>query len=556
MGNDVAGKADARSSENSDSSVCSSLRVQAGNPLPAGDGPRNVLAPARLRAGVAGVAVSRRRAAALEVGVDHLLVEASVRAAEQLKTTWPKLSAATLKLPVRMIPLLVGFLAVVTIVVAPGITALAIVVALPAAFRIWIVWWPVPHSLDGGSTPEEEDEPIYTIIAPLRGEAKVVDQLLTAIERLNYPAEKLDVIIAAEADDDDTRAAITARKHRIPITVIPVPSSKPDTKPKALNVALPLARGTYTVIYDAEDRPERNQLQVALKAFRSAGNDLACVQARLCTDTQTSWLARYFTAEYAGHFDVLLPKLAALGLPLPLGGSSNHFRTEALRKVGGWDPYNVTEDADLGMRLARFGYRSATIASSTYEEAPADCRRWLGQRTRWFKGWMQTWLVHMREPRQLFRDLGGAGMVAFQLIVGGNALVPLLHPVFIVGLLWKVSKLALEGDGWVAFAGLMHYFAAACAGYLTSAYIGWQGLSYRGVPNKIGVLLYTPIHWLLLSLAAWRGACELIWNPFRWKKTEHGLDESRHERTTTSLLELERLVSGLIRRGELSQIRN
>jgi cellulose synthase/poly-beta-1,6-N-acetylglucosamine synthase-like glycosyltransferase len=173
------------------------------------------------------------------------------------------------------------------------------------------------------------------------------------------------------------------------------------------------------VIYDAEDRPERNQLQVALKAFRSAGNDLACVQARLCTDTQTSWLARYFTAEYAGHFDVLLPKLAALGLPLPLGGSSNHFRTEALRKVGGWDPYNVTEDADLGMRLARFGYRSATIASSTYEEAPADCRRWLGQRTRWFKGWMQTWLVHMREPRQLFRDLGGAGMVAFQLIVGG-----------------------------------------------------------------------------------------------------------------------------------------
>src|SRR5262245_30676067 len=230
-----------------------------------------------------------------------------------------------------MIPLLVGFLAVVTIVVAPGVgapsvTVLAIVVALPAAFRIWIVWWPVPNSLDGRScsTPEEEDEPIYSIVAPLRGEARVVDQLLTAIERLNYPAEKLDVIIAAEANDEDTRAAITARKHRIPITLIPIPSSKPDTKPKALNVALPFARGTYTVIYDAEDRPERNQLQVALKAFRSAGDDLACVQARLCTDTQTSWLARYFTAEYAGHFDVLLPKLAALGLPLPLGGCSGN----------------------------------------------------------------------------------------------------------------------------------------------------------------------------------------------------------------------------------------
>jgi hypothetical protein len=242
MGNDVAGKADARSSENSGSSVCSSLRVQAGKLVPeTGDGLGNGLAPARLGAVVAGTVVDRRRANALELGVDHLLVEASAHAAEQLKITWPKLSAATLKLPVRMIPLLVGLLAVVTIIVAPGVTVLAIVVALPAAFRIWIVLYPVSPSVEERfcSTAEEE-EPIYTVIAPLRGEARVVDQLLTAIERLNYPAEKLDVIIAAEADDHDTRAAITARKHRIPITVIPVPSSKPDTKPKALNVALPL----------------------------------------------------------------------------------------------------------------------------------------------------------------------------------------------------------------------------------------------------------------------------------------------------------------------------
>ncbi len=268
----------------------------------------------------------------------------------------------------------------------------------------------------------------------------MVDQLLTAIERLDYPAEKLDVIVAVEADDPDTRAAITARKHRIPITVIPVPPAEPRTKPKALNVALPFARGTFTVIYDAEDRPERNQLRRALKAFRSAGNDLACVQARLCTDTKTSWLARYFTAEYAGHFDIFLPGLAALGLPLPLGGSSNHFRTATLREVGGWDAYNVTEDADLGMRLARFGYRSGVIDSTTFEEAPAGVCHWLGQRTRWFKGWMQTWLVHMREPRRLFRELGPGGFLTFQLIVGGNALVALAHPVFLVGLIYDADR--------------------------------------------------------------------------------------------------------------------
>jgi cellulose synthase/poly-beta-1,6-N-acetylglucosamine synthase-like glycosyltransferase len=197
------------------------------------------------------------------------------------------------------------------------------------------------------------------------------------------------VIVAVEADDGETRTAIAARKSRIPLTVIPVPASGPRTKPKALNVALPFARGTFTVIYDAEDRPEADQLRGALRAFRAGGKRLACVQARLCIDnTADSWLARLFTAEYAGQFDVFLLGIAALGLPLPLGGSSNHFRTASLREIGGWDAHNVTEDADLGMRLARFGYRADVISSTTYEEAPARIGSWLRQRTRWFKGWM------------------------------------------------------------------------------------------------------------------------------------------------------------------------
>jgi len=172
--------------------------------------------------------------------------------------------------------------------------------------------------------------------------------------------------------------------------VIPVPASGPRTKPKALNVALPFARGTFTVVYDAEDRPDADQLRGALRAFRTDGERLACVQARLCIDnTADSWLARLFTAEYAGQFDVLLPGIAALRLPLALGGSSNHFRTASLREVGGWDAYNVTEDADLGTRLARFGYRAGVISSTTYEEAPARIGARLRQRTRWFKGWMR-----------------------------------------------------------------------------------------------------------------------------------------------------------------------
>lgn len=330
-----------------------------------------------------------RRTAALNVNADRMLIGASLRASRRLRSTQPELSAATLTWRARTVPVLLVALALVAMLAAPSTVVLSILVVLPAAFRIWVVVHPTPASPPKSTSTQDEQEPVYSVIAPLRGEARVVDQLLSSIERLNHPLEKLDVIIAVEANDHATRAAITARKHRIPITVVPIPAVGPATKPKALNVALPFARGTFTVIYDAEDRPERNQLRAALKAFRSAGGDLACVQARLCIDTRTSWLARYFTAEYAGHFDVFLPKLAALGLPLPLGGSSNHFRTATLREVGGWDPHNVTEDADLGMRLARCGYRSGVIVSSTYEEAPADIGRWLGQRTRWLKGWMR-----------------------------------------------------------------------------------------------------------------------------------------------------------------------
>jgi cellulose synthase/poly-beta-1,6-N-acetylglucosamine synthase-like glycosyltransferase len=204
-----------------------------------------------------------------------------------------------------------------------------------------------------------------------------------------------------EADDRDTQRALVRLNLGPPFEVIIAPAIGPRTKPKALNVALPFARGAYTVVYDAEDAPDPDQLRRALDAFRGAGGRLACVQASLTVDnTADNWLARMFTANYAGQFDVFLPGLAALRLPFPLGGSSNHFRTAVLRKVGGWDSYNVTEDADLGIRLYRFGYHSAALSSATYEEAPARYRAWLAQRSRWYKGWIQTWRVHMRRPSQ------------------------------------------------------------------------------------------------------------------------------------------------------------
>jgi cellulose synthase/poly-beta-1,6-N-acetylglucosamine synthase-like glycosyltransferase len=354
----------------------------------------------------------------------------------------------------------------------------------------------------------------------------------------------------------ETRAAIAARKSRIPLEVIIVPAGGPRTKPKALNVALPFARGSFTVIYDAEDRPEPGQLRRALQAFSAGGDDLACVQACLSIDNTTdSWLARFFTAEYAGQFDVFLPGIAAFGLPLPLGGSSNHFRTATLRQIGAWDPFNVTEDADLGMRLARLGYRTSVINSTTYEEAPARFGPWLRQRTRWFKGWMQTWLVHMRDPRRLARDLGLRGFLAFQLVVGGNALAALVHPLFLCGLIYGVladAPLWKSGGATVAILAAL-YGMTLTIGYATSALLGWIGLARRGLLSTAWVLVLTPLHWLLLSLAAWRALIQLVISPYRWEKTEHGLAKSsrRAQRLTHVLLQLERLLRGLKESGNL-----
>jgi glycosyltransferase XagB len=442
----------------------------------------------------------------------------------------------------------------------------AVEILLAAVFNAWLVLRLTGACVRrppaaSGRAEQDDALPVYTIICALYQEASSVNALLSAIERLDYPHEKLDVILAVEADDRDTRAAIAARKTRMPVTVIPVPSIGPRTKPKALNVALPFARGAFTVVYDAEDRPEPNQLRCALQAFRDGGSDLACVQARLCIDnTGDSLIARYFTAEYAGQFDVFLPGLTAMRLPLPLGGSSNHFYTATLRKIGAWDAYNVTEDADLGMRLVRFGYRADIIDSTTYEEAPAKAGPWLRQRTRWFKGWMQTWLVHMRQPVRLLHDLGLPGFLGFQLMVGGNALAALVHPLFMAGLIYALANGSeiLHGDT-AAFAlpGAL-YGTAAVIGYLSSAFLGWLGLKRRGLAGAAWVLLLTPVHWLMLSFAAWRALYQLFFSPYAWEKTTHGLARTSHRATklTRALLKLEREVDGLKKRGELPAVGN
>lgn len=254
------------------------------------------------------------------------------------------------------------------------------------------------------------------------------------------------------------------------------------------------------------------------------------------------------TAEYAGLFDVLLPGLAKWKLPLPLGGTSNHFDTSVLRRIGAWDPYNVTEDADLGMRLARCGYLTSVISSSTQEEAPARFRAWLRQRTRWFKGWMQTYIVHMRQPRELYRSLGMAGFATFQLVIGGTVLAALVHPFFLAEVIYRV----FAGDESALFTGMVA--TAVAAGYLTSGLLALLGLMRRGLLRSAWILLSMPAHWLLLSLAAWRALYQLVRDPYRWEKTEHGLAKTSRMGDGTRPAELTGLLKAL-RLGTVSAVK-
>lgn len=412
---------------------------------------------------------------------------------------------------------------------APIATGFALAVALAAAFaanaffRAVLVWLGAAPTGLPAPVPAGDDLPRYSIIVPLYREANVVPGLIAALEALDYPVARMEILLVAEGDDHPTLAALRAAATGPQFAIVVVPPGEPRTKPKAANYALRFASGEFTVIYDAEDRPEPDQLRKAVAAFLAAPAGVACLQARLnFYNAKENLLSRLFALDYALWFDFLLPGLDRLHIPMPLGGTSNHFRTSVLRAISGWDPYNVTEDADLGIRLARLGMRVATLDSTTYEEATIEFGNWLRQRSRWMKGYMQTWLVHMRDPLALLRHAGPAGFLGFQLFVGGTFLTALLNP-----LLWGVFACSLFAGGFVP-AGMMDapFLHCSALGLLTGnalfTYLAMLGPYRRGWLELSPYGFLAPIYWWLVSVAAYRGLFQLISRPWHWEKTDHG----------------------------------
>jgi len=381
----------------------------------------------------------------------------------------------------------------------------------------------------------DADLPTYTILIPVYNEANVVAKVVENIGSLDYPKSKLDVMLLLEADDEETIAVARAMKPPEYVRLVVVPPGKPQTKPRACNYGLALARGEFAVIFDAEDRPDRDQLRQAVAAFdrddleRAEGlstkNPLAVVQASLYYyNADYNVLTRMFAIEYAHWFEAMLPGMDAAGLPLPLGGTSNHFRVSALQSMGAWDPYNVTEDADAGLRASVQGFRVAVIESGTGEEACSQTAAWIRQRTRWIKGYLVTSAVNTRHPLRFARQVGVRGVVGMVGLIMATPLAFLAYPLalgFTAATYIGVQFIGLDLPAWVVGTSITTFLFGNAMMIVSAAIAATWRYNWR-----IGAFaIFTPVYWLLHSVAAWRALYQLVRDPHRWEKTPHGLTE-------------------------------
>ena len=451
---------------------------------------------------------------------------------------WPELSARRIlsRLQVVLLALLVAAVIAAALLrpTALLVTLLALSTALYLAtlfYRVVLLRVALRHpaevrisDADARAIPDGE-LPVYTILVPAYHEAEVIARTIAALENLDYPADRLDIRLLLEEDDRETIAAARLATSALPREVVLVPSGLPRTKPKACNVGLLGARGELVTIYDAEDRPEPLQLRRAVAAFRRLPPLVACLQAKLSYhNVHQNLLTRWFTAEYETWFSLMLPALARVGGPVPLGGTSMHIPRAILEAVGAWDPFNVTEDADLGVRLKRLGYEVAVLDSTTLEEANSDVVNWVRQRSRWYKGYLQTWLVHMRQPIRLWREVGGRAFIGINLLLGAVPLVAVLNPVF-----WALTAiwfLAQPHALTVLLPAPIYYpaLASMLAGNFLALYVSVIAIRVRRRPDLLLAVMLSPLYWGLMSIAAIRAVVQLVVAPSFWEKSMHGLD--------------------------------
>lgn len=365
--------------------------------------------------------------------------------------------------------------------------------------------------------------PRYTILVPLYREEGVIRQIIKAMTDIDYPTSKLDIIITLEEYDTPTIEAIKAAKPPKHIRTLILPDVQPKTKPKALNVAFLQTTGEFLVIYDAEIIPDPDQLKKAVLAFRKY-RDIGCLQTRLDHyNASQNWITKLFNTEFSFYYDLLLPGLQKIGSPLPLSGHSTHFRRELLERIGAWDPYNVTEDCDIGIRLYRIGYRTGVLNSVSREEATTTLTSWIMQRTRWMKGFTQTSIVHLRNPRRFKQEIGGwKNLAVFLMMVPCMVLANFLNLLsWVLFTLWITTHSPYIQT---LFPGPILYMSVISfvVGNFIFLYMNAIGAFKRGRYGLVKYTLLSPAYWLMLSVATVRALVQIVTSPHHWEKTKHG----------------------------------
>ncbi|MEM8581210.1 MAG: glycosyltransferase [Pseudomonadota bacterium] len=368
--------------------------------------------------------------------------------------------------------------------------------------------------------PDTQRLPSISVLVPLLREPEVAATLLSNLLQLKYPRELLEIIFVIEDDDDTTKTTLSHLELPQSFRALQVPRGSIRTKPRALNFALPFCRGDVIGVYDAEDKPDTDQLLKVADAFRHAAPNVACLQGRLdFFNTRTGLLTRCFTAEYAGWFGLQLKGLAALELPVPLGGTTLFLRRDVLERLGRWDAHNVTEDAELGIRLHRAGYRTALLDTVTREEATSTPLAWIRQRSRWIKGYMKTYAVQMRHPKALWKDLGPAGFMSFQVLFLGSVLGTLTMPVLFL-MIGAFFGLPVPGVS----ENLVRDAGRVMLGLEVVNLAVWAaGIRQRHHRHLVWVLPLLHIYFLMASVAALKALTELVTRPYFWDKTRHGV---------------------------------
>jgi hypothetical protein len=367
--------------------------------------------------------------------------------------------------------------------------------------------------------------PVYTILLPVYKEDKLIRKLIWNLRSLDYPKNKLDVKLLIEEDDDKTLNAVKNLDFPANFETIVVPFHMPKTKPKACNYGLYFSRGEYLTIYDAEDVPDSDQLKKVVALFRKLPDEFVVMQGALnYFNKNENLLTRMFTLEYSYWFDYMLTGLETLDVPIPLGGTSNHFKLNKLLELGAWDPFNVTEDADLGVRVYDKQYKVGVVNSTTLEEANNEFFNWIRQRSRWIKGYMQTYLVHMRKPVDLIRRIGWGGFFGFNFFIGGTAFTFLLYPILLLFFaLYMIFSFKVRQwfPDWVLYISTFNFIA----GNVMMVYVNMMAVFKRRYYELIMFSILNPLYWLMHSAAAYKGLWQLIYKPFYWEKTNHGLSK-------------------------------